>query len=134
MSDLFVSWLLAERRRWQDRAGVPMLADVREHGVTRREIREYLRATGWACTARDTGDCGTRAAWQAGPPEWTHPDHPGMLDLRNDDATIARLAELEQRSPWEVLDDVSAHGNPREIFAGDTLVAIAHGSKILRAV
>lgn len=129
---LFIQWLLAERRRYQDRAGAPTLADIRAHGVSRCEIREYLRDTGWACDALDVGVCRTRGQWQAGPPTWSHPDHAPALDLRNDDITIAELAELEQRSPWAVLADVSSYGAEREIYHGDTLVALARGRLLQR--
>src|SRR5690606_41403075 len=97
---LVIQWLLAERLRYHDRAGAPTLADIRAQGVSRREIREYLRARGWACDALDVGDCRTRGQWQEGPPTWSPPDHAPALALRHDDITIAALAGPEQRSPW----------------------------------
>lgn len=132
-TDLFVSWLLSQVRYYQDRAGLPTLADIRAHGVTRREIREYLRATGWYCDAMDTGDCGTRGQWQDGPPTWSHDDYSGSLDLRNDDLTIRDLALCECRSPWAVLASISALGDAREIYYDDQLVATVKGSTVLRA-
>jgi hypothetical protein len=135
MSDPFVAWLLAERRRWRDLSGPPTLAVVREYGVTRREIHKYLHATGWACDAPDDGDCPTRGPWQSGPPTWSHYEYVGTLDLRNDDLTIVALAAHEQRSPWEVLDDVSIYGGDREVYGddGETLAATLRGPYIRRA-
>ena len=129
--DPFVSWLIAELHKYRDRCGLPTLDDIRACGVSRRQIRAYLRRAGWSCETPDTGDART-AQWANRAPEWHH-DALGVVDLTEDDHAIATLAKAEQRSAWAVLDDCAYYAGSREIYHEDVLVAHVHGAVIAPA-
>jgi len=125
-----IAWLLADRARYRDRCALT-LADVREHGVTRREIREYLRDRGWTIDALETGDK-TTPAWRQAPPTWSHPDHSEPLDLRGDDAVIKILAGLELRSPWAILDDMARYApQGRDVYHDEQIAGTFYGPQFV---
>lgn len=114
MTDALREYLISEIRRWRDRSGPPTLADVRAVGVDRTAIRAYLRGAGWYCEAGDRDNYARRLdTW-----EWYRSDG-ATVSLRYDDHAIAEIARAEDRSPWEVLDDIAWGLGWRTIYDAD---------------